>query len=56
VLAEVGRPPSDTIYHLAVQLKLQTRSAASLPNGQVTHEDLNMTAEYRLNNVKARQH
>jgi LPS-assembly lipoprotein len=45
-------PPTNTVYHLAVQLELQTRSAASLPNGQVTREDLVMTADYRLNNVK----
>jgi LPS-assembly lipoprotein len=44
--------PSPALYHLAIQLKQQTRSAASLGNGQSTREDLIMTAEYQLNDAK----
>ena len=45
-------PPSSALYHLAVQLKQQTRAAASLGDGQATREDLIMTAEYQLNDGK----
>jgi LPS-assembly lipoprotein len=44
--------PSPAIYHLAVELKQQTRAAASLGDGTATREDLIMTAEYELNDVK----
>lgn len=44
--------PSAALYHLAVQLKQQTRAAASLGDGQATREDLIMTAEYELNDAK----
>jgi LPS-assembly lipoprotein len=44
--------PSDAAYHLAVKLTQQTRAAASLGNGDVTREDLIMTAEYELNDPK----
>jgi hypothetical protein len=45
-------PPSAAAYHLAIQLNQQTRAAVSLGNGQATREDLIMTAEYQLNDVK----
>ena len=45
-------PPSAALYHLAIQLNQETRTAVSLGNGQATREDLIMTAEYRLNNAK----
>jgi LPS-assembly lipoprotein len=45
-------PPSSAAYHLAIQLKQQTRAAASLGNGTATREDLIMTAEYQLNDPK----
>jgi hypothetical protein len=44
--------PNSALYHLAVQLRQQTRGAVSLGNGDVTREDLIMTAEYQLNDVK----
>jgi LPS-assembly lipoprotein len=44
--------PSPALYHLAIQLRQRTRSAASLGNGQSTREDLIMTAEYQLNDAK----
>jgi hypothetical protein len=47
-------PPSDTLYHLAIQLKQETRAAVSLGNGQATREDLIMTADYRLNDTKGK--
>jgi LPS-assembly lipoprotein len=46
-----GRP-SSALYHLAIQLKQQTRAAVSLGDGQATREDLIMTAEYELNDAK----
>jgi LPS-assembly lipoprotein len=45
-------PPSDAVYHLAIRLQQQTRSAVSLDNGQSTREDLIMTAKYELNDAK----
>lgn len=45
-------PPSSALYHLEIQLQQQTRSAASLGNGQATREDLIMTAQYALNDAK----
>jgi LPS-assembly lipoprotein len=45
-------PPSSALYHLGIQLKQQTRAAASLGDGQATREDLIMTAEYELNDAK----
>ena len=47
-------PPGPADYHLAVQLKQQTRAAASLGNGTATREDLIMTAEYQLNDEKGK--
>jgi LPS-assembly lipoprotein len=47
-----GGAPSTGLYHLAVQLKQQTRTAVSLGDGQATREDLIMTAEYQLNDAK----
>jgi hypothetical protein len=44
--------PSDAVYHLGVRLSQQTRGAASLGNGDITREDLIMTAEYELNDLK----
>ena len=46
-----GRPRSAR-YHLAVELRLQTTGAVSLGNGDVTREDLTMTADYQLNDTK----
>lgn len=46
--------PSSALYHLAVELKQQTRSAASLGNGEATREDLIMTAQYELNDAKGK--
>jgi LPS-assembly lipoprotein len=48
-------PPSSATYHLAVQLTQQTRAAASLGDGTATREDLIMTAEYQLNDLKGEQ-
>jgi LPS-assembly lipoprotein len=45
-------PPSSTLYHLAVKLQQETRTAASLGNGTATREDLVMTAKYQLNDAK----
>jgi LPS-assembly lipoprotein len=45
-------PPSSSAYHLAVDLRQMTRTAASLGDGSVTREDLVMTATYQLNDVK----
>jgi len=45
-------PPSSALYHLAIELQQQTRAAISLDNGQVTREDLILTAKYRLNDAK----
>jgi len=45
-------PPSSALYHLAIQLKQQTQASASLGDGQSTREDLIMTAEYQLNDLK----
>jgi LPS-assembly lipoprotein len=45
-------PPSSAAYHLAIELKQQTRAAASLGNGTATREDLIMTAKYELNDLK----
>ena len=45
-------PPSSALYHLSIQLQQQTQASASLGNGQSTREDLIMTAEYQLNDVK----
>jgi LPS-assembly lipoprotein len=45
-------PPSAALYHLAVQLQQETRAAVSLGNGDVTREDLIMTAQYQLNDAK----
>lgn len=45
-------PPGPAAYHLAIQLKQQTRAAAALGNGTATREDLIMTAEYQLNDEK----
>lgn len=47
-------PPSSALYHLAVELQQQTRAAASLGNGTATREDLIMTAQYELNDVKGK--
>ncbi len=46
-----GRP-SAAVYHLAIELHQETRTAAALGNGDATREDLIMTAEYRLNDTK----
>jgi LPS-assembly lipoprotein len=45
-------PPSSALYHLAIQLKQQTRAAASLGDGTATREDLIMIAQYALNDEK----
>ena len=45
---------SSALYHLAVQLKQLTRSAASLGNGEATREDLIMTAKFELNDAKGK--
>lgn len=45
-------PPSAALYHLAIQLQQEMRTAVSLGNGQATREDLIMTAEYQLNDAK----
>jgi hypothetical protein len=47
--------PGAAVYHLAVELQQQLRSAVSLGNGETTREDLVMTATYRLNNAKGEQ-
>jgi LPS-assembly lipoprotein len=44
--------PSPATYHLAVELRQQTRAAASLGDGTATREDLIMTVDYELNDVK----
>ncbi len=44
--------PTDATHHLAIKLTQQTRAAASLGDGQATREDLVMTAEYELNDLK----
>ncbi len=44
--------PSATVYHLAVEVLQQRRSAVSLGNGETSREDLVMTATYRLNDAK----
>jgi hypothetical protein len=47
--------PSAAVYHLAVELQQQIRSAVSLGNGETTREDLIMAATYRLNNAKGEE-
>ena len=44
--------PSSVRYHLAIELEQETRTAASLGNGEATREDLIMKAEYQLNDPK----
>jgi LPS-assembly lipoprotein len=45
-------PPTSALYHLAIDLKQQVRTAVSLGDGQATREDLVMTAEFELNDAK----
>jgi hypothetical protein len=45
-------PPSSASYHLAVELSQQTRSAASLGNGEETREDLVMIVKFQLSDEK----
>jgi LPS-assembly lipoprotein len=50
-----GGAPSQALYHLAIQLKQQTRAAISLDNGQSTREELFMVATYALNDPKGQK-